>query len=227
MKVRPLLVTGALVVLGMLAISAWAWPQIPADALVPVHWGADGTADGFASKTWGLLGLPLITTGLTLLLAFLPRIEPRRQNLARSATAYVGIGIATLVFMLGVHVVAVMAALEREVDMGLMAVIGISGLFLVVGNYLRKTRSSWFFGIRTPWTLSSERSWDRTHRAGSVVFVAIGVATIATALVAGPVVGIWVLLGGVGLGSVGLVAYSYVVWRDDSNRRTMDTRTVE
>src|SRR5690606_41996348 len=139
MKVRPLLVTGALVVLGMLAISAWAWPQIPADALVPVHWGADGTADGFASKTWGLLGLPLLTTGLTLLLAFLPRIEPRRQNLARSATAYAGVGIATRDSMPGEHVVAVMAAVLREDDIGLMPLRVVPGLFGLVVNSRRTT----------------------------------------------------------------------------------------
>jgi uncharacterized membrane protein len=27
-----------------------------------------------------------------------------------------------------------------------------------------KIRPNWFVGVRTPWTLSSKLSWDKTHR---------------------------------------------------------------
>jgi uncharacterized membrane protein len=87
-NVRPYLTTAGLVALGMLLVSLWAWPQIPAEAQVPIHWGLDGRADGWAPKPIALLGLPLLTVGLALLLAFAPRLDPRYANVQRSATAY-------------------------------------------------------------------------------------------------------------------------------------------
>lgn len=221
MNVRPLVIIGGLAVLGMLAISAWAWPQIPDDAQVPIHWGFDGQADGFGPKWVGLIGIPLLSTGMLTLLAFLPRIEPRRENLARSSTAYIAIAITTLLFMGGMHAFAVMAALGSNADITSIALIGSGAMFMVIGNYLGKTRSNWFFGIRTPWTLSSERSWTQTHRIGGRVFMATGALVITAAILLRPELALWIMLGGLGLGVLGLVAYSYVVWRDDPARRTI------
>jgi uncharacterized membrane protein len=39
-------------------------------------------------------------------------------------------------------------------------------LFIVLGNLMPRFRSNFFFGIRTPWTLSSEQMWMKTHRLG-------------------------------------------------------------
>jgi uncharacterized membrane protein len=218
MNVRPLVIVGGLSVLVMLAVSAWAWPQIPDNAQVPIHWGLDGEADGFGPKLVGLLGLPLLTLGILALLALVPRIEPRRENLARSRPAYLAVSITALLFMAGMHAFAVLAALGSDADITAVALIGSGAMFVVIGNYLGKTRSNWFFGIRTPWTLSSERSWSRTHRFGGRVFMAIGILVIAAAIWLGPEASLWAMFAGLGVGVVGLLAYSYLVWRDDPSR---------
>jgi uncharacterized membrane protein len=202
----------------MLAVSAWAWPQIPADAQVPVHWGVDGEPDGYGPKWLGLLAMPAVALGIVGLLAAIPRIEPRRQNLERSATAYVAIGIAIVTFLAVLHVVAVLATLGSDVDITAIALFGAGALFVVMGNFLGKTRSNWFFGIRTPWTLSSERSWTLTHRLGGWLFVGIGVLVLVSTVLFGASVAIWVMLGALLVGVAGLLAYSYLVWRDDPAR---------
>ena len=218
MRMRPLLVVGGAMVLGMVALAAWAWPQIPADARIPIHWGPSGEPDGYGDKWIGLLGLPLVSVALLGLLVVLPRIEPRRANLQRSRTAYVAIGIATMALMGAIHAFAVLAALGSGANIGPLAAIGVGALLLVVGNYLGKTRSNWFFGIRTPWTLASERSWQRTHRLGGRVFVALGLITLAVTAIVGPMMAIWMMLGGLTVAIAWLVAYSYLAWRDDPNR---------
>ena len=223
MKLRPVVIVGSAAVIGMLILSAWAWPQIPDGAQVPIHWGIDGTPDGYGPKWLGLLGIPILTVLVVALLLVIPRFEPRRANLERSATAYVAVGIAVTLFVTALHVAAVLAALGENVNLGMVASIGIGLAFVVMGNYLGKTRSNWFFGIRTPWTLSSDRSWTRTHRLGGVAFVVIGLLVIVTALVAGPSVAIWVLLGGMAASVIGLLAYSYLVWRDDPDRQPART----
>ena len=221
MKLRPLVIVGSAAVIGMLILSAWAWPQIPDGAQVPIHWGIDGTPDGYGPKWVGLLGIPILTALVVALLLVIPRFEPRRTNLERSATAYVAVGIAVTLFVTALHVAAVLAALGEDVNLGMVASIGIGLAFVVMGNYLGKTRSNWFFGIRTPWTLSSDLSWTRTHRLGGIAFMAVGLLVIVTALVAGPSVAIWVLLGGMAASIVGLLPYSYLVWRSDPDRQSV------
>ena len=44
-------------------------------------------------------------------------------------------------------------------------------LFVLIGNYLPKTKQSYTLGIRLPWTLASEENWNRTHRLGGVLWV--------------------------------------------------------
>jgi uncharacterized membrane protein len=218
-KTRPYLITAAVVVVGMLAVSAWAWPQIPDGAQVPIHWGIDGRANGWAPKWQGLLLLPAMTGGIALVLAFAPRVDPRSGNIQRSATAYWAIAVAALVLMAVIHVAAVLAATGRSVNIGLIVSLAVGGLFVVVGNFLGKTRSSWIFGIRTPWTLSSELAWTRTHRLGGYLFMLLGVAVIVAALLAPGGVPAFLLLGGVVVLVPLLFAYSYLVWRDDPERQ--------
>ena len=43
-----------------------------------------------------------------------------------------------------------------------------------VGNIMPKFRMNWYCGIKTPWTLSSESVWTRTHRLGGRLFFAAG-----------------------------------------------------
>jgi uncharacterized membrane protein len=225
MKVRPLVVVGGAIVMAMLVTSAWAWPQIPADARIPLDWGPSGEVTGYGPKWLGLLGLPAGALGLVALLLLVPRIEPRRANLARSAPAYLAIGTAGLGLIGAIHFAIVLVALGNEVDISAVALIGSGVLCAVVGNFLGKTRSNWFFGIRTPWTLTSELSWTRTHRLGGWVFLAAGVLVVLTTLLLGSAVALWVMFGTLGIGLVAVFAYSYLVWRDDPAReRTGATR---
>jgi uncharacterized membrane protein len=219
MKVRPLIVAGGAIVVAMLAVTAWAWPQIPDGASIPVHWNADGAADGYGPKWLGLLGIPVVALGIVALLAVLPRIEPRRRNLERSSTAYLATGIAVVGFLGALHLFAVLAAIGNDVDITAVALIGTGVLFLVIGNFMGKTRSSWFFGIRTPWTLSSELSWTRTHRMGRWVFLVAGAAIIVTTVWLGGIAAVWVMLATLGVGITATFAYSYLVWRDDPARQ--------
>ena len=82
---------------------------------------------------------------------------------------------------------------------------------------MSKFRPNFFAGIRTPWTLSSARSWTATHRVGGRVFLGMGLAFMAMAFVQQAWFLIAVLVAM--FGSIAwLFAYSYFVWRDDPER---------
>ena len=52
-------------------------------------------------------------------------------------------------------------------------------LFIYIGFLVEHAEQNWFVGIRTPWTLSSERVWKKTHALGGTPFKVAGVIAIA------------------------------------------------
>lgn len=220
MNRRGLIAFSSVVVGAMLLLSAWAWLQLPADAEVPIHWGADGQVDGYASKTLGLFLLPLLTAGVAALFWVIPVIEPRRANIAKSGKAYAAIWVAVVLMLAAIDVVAVAAAMGADLDMSLIAFVSTGALFIVIGNYLPKVRPNYMMGIRTPWTLTSDLSWDRTHRVGGRLFVLEGLVFILVGLVRpAPEALAVILIGGIAVMVVFVVAYSYRVWKIDPAKR--------
>jgi uncharacterized membrane protein len=113
--------------------------------------------------------------------------------------------------------VTIQAARGRVVDVGAWVPLIVGGLFIVLGNLFGKLRPNWFIGIRTPWTLSSKLSWDRTHRAGGWMFILFGLLFMSLAL-ARPS---WFFISVITVivtGAIGLVVYSYLVWRRDPEK---------
>lgn len=221
MNRRPMVLVSGAVVAAMLVLAAWAWSQLPADAQVPVHWGVDGRPDGFADKTIGLFLLPGIAGLIAILLAVIPSIEPRRANLERSGKPYGATWIGVMLLLGVIHVLAVGVALGAALDVTRIVLVGTGVLFVVIGNYLPKTRPNYLLGIRTPWTLTSDLSWTRTHRVGGRLFMLEGAILAISGLLdvaSGALLGL--IIGGLAV-IVGIMfAYSYVVWRDDPARRT-------
>ena len=218
---RGLTAFSAVVVGAMLLLSAWAWLQLPADAQVPIHWGPDGQVDGWADKTVGLLLLPLMTMGVAALFWVIPVVEPRRANIEKSGKAYAAIWVGVVLMLAAIDLVAVAAALGAELDMTLIVFVATGALFVVIGNYLPKVRSNYMMGIRTPWTLTSDVSWTKTHRVGGRLFVLEGIVFILLGLLRpAPEVLVAVLLGGIVVMLAFVFAYSYQVWKADPERRT-------
>jgi uncharacterized membrane protein len=209
--------SGALVAL-MLAITAWAWASIPGDAAIPIHWGLTGEPDRYGGKGEALLLTPLMALVLTGVLAIVPRLEPRRQNFVASSGPYSVIWISVMAFLLVVHVVLVAAAMGRAVDMLVVFPIAVGALFVVIGAQMGKTRSNHFMGIRTPWTLSSELSWEETHRLGSWAFVSLGALLALAGVLRSEVLLLAVLVLAMPLEMIALIIYSYVVWKRDPNK---------
>ncbi len=208
----------ALCLLLMLGASYVAWRQLPADARIPTHWGVNGLPDQYSSKAFGLLLMPVIAAVLVPTLLFVLRFDPRKTHVAQSRQPIALIVVAVLVFLTGIHLAMVAISLGQAISMNAVVLNGVGGLFMVLGYAMRALHSNFLVGIRTPWTLSSERSWHKTHQLGSVLFIASGALTIVlgwTAPVGAAVLGL--LVSTVGSVAV-LFAYSYLVWRDDPDR---------
>ena len=205
-----------LVIAAMFAAAAAVWPSAP-DA-IPVHWNVSGEVDRYGGRFEGLLLLPLAALVIYLLMRYLPRIDPLRANYARFSGAYTAIRAAVLVLMAGIYGMVIAWVQQKPVDMSKLVPAALGGLFLLLGSVLGKVKPNWFVGIRTPWTLSSARSWERTHRLGGWLFMGLGLLFLLTGVFG---------LGRAGVGVFGamlavvvvLFVYSYFVWRADPEKQ--------
>jgi uncharacterized membrane protein len=202
-----------LIVAAAVAASALAYARLP--ERVPVHWNAAGEVDRYGSRLEGTLILPAVMLGIALLIPALPRIDPRGANYAKFQPTYHLVMNATLTFMLAVHVTVLAATLGMPVDVGRIVPIGVGALLILLGNVLPRTRPNWMFGIRTPWTLSSDRVWERTHRVGGYLMLGAGLVVALSGLLAPGSRSIMVLVAGVMIAALGSVVYSYVAWRQE------------
>jgi uncharacterized membrane protein len=94
--------------------------------------------------------------------------------------------------------------------------IGVGVLLIVIGNLLPRARPNWFVGIRTPWTLSSDRVWEKTHRFGGHVFVAGGILIVLAALVTAQWAQV-ILVAVVTVSVASVLIYSYLEWKREQS----------
>ena len=113
--------------------------------------------------------------------------------------------------MTAIHVLMLGVSLGWPVNITTVVLVGLGLLFVVVGNVLPRARSNFVFGIRTPWTLSSDAVWARTNRVGGYTMVAAGLLTVAAAFVARPL-GVVIALASMFIAALTPIVYSYVLW---------------
>ena len=199
-----------LIVVAAFIASAVVYPRLP--ETMPTHFDMSGQPNGWSSRLFGAWVVPLFLLCMWGLVRVLPAIDPRGANYAKFGGAFEGIIVSIMLFMLGMHIVVLRAALGYPVAMERVVPIGIGVLFIVIGNLLPRARPNWFVGIRTPWTLSSDRVWEKTHRLGGHLFVAGGVIITVAALAW--VTWAHVVLITVAIGcAVVLMVYSYLEWK--------------
>jgi uncharacterized membrane protein len=204
-----------LIVVAAFAASAIVYPRLP--EMIPTHWrGMDAQPDSWSSRAFGAWLTPMLLLGMWALVRILPAIDPRGANYAKFGGAFEGIIVSIMLFLLGMHIIILRAALGLPVAMQRVVPVGVGVLFVVIGNLLPRARPNWFVGIRTPWTLSSDRVWEKTHRFGGHVFVAGGIVIVLAALAMTQWAHI-VLVTVVLLCTASVLTYSYVEWKREQS----------
>jgi uncharacterized membrane protein len=179
-----------------------------------VHWDIHGVPNRYGSRVEGAFLLPGLMLAIYLIMQWYPSRDPRSANIAKFRGAYDTIVSATIAFLGVVHVIVLGLSLGWRVDITtVMFVVG-GAMLVLLGNLLPLARSNFIFGIRTPWTLSSERVWTRAQRVGGYAMVAAGLLTMASAFFA-RAVGAAVALASLILAGVIPIVYSYLLWSRD------------
>jgi uncharacterized membrane protein len=153
---------------------ALEWNKFP--ARIPIHWGMHGNINGWASKPFGLLSLPVLNVLLWSLLRFIQYVDPKvrragGEERAQSLRVFQIMRVALLAFTFGMWCFQMAIARGCPISMNSFAFNGCLLLFIVMGNYFATLRPNYFVGIRTPWTLENPETWRATHRLGGRIMV--------------------------------------------------------
>lgn len=212
MSTRAATVTMLSMLLLAFLVALVLYPQMPDP--MPSHWNAAGEVDGYLPRLWGLFLLPLIAVGIFLLFLAIPRIDPLKANIAQFIDPYNLVMVLLIVYMLYIYGLTLLWALGYQFNMLVMIMPAMGVLFIAVGYMVGKAKRNFFVGIRTPWTLSSDTIWARTHQLGKWTFIGAGVVSIVCAFLGE--IGFWVFTFAVLLSAFVPIIYSYILWKQEN-----------
>ncbi|MBN1386194.1 SdpI family protein [Candidatus Woesearchaeota archaeon] len=184
------------------------YPKMPDQ--VASHWNTQGEVNGYMSKFWGLFLMPFVSLALFILFLILPMIDPLKNNIKKFRSYFDAFILLMIIFMAYIYALTIMANLGKEFNMTLAMIPALAILFYFTGILLEKSKRNWFIGIRTPWTLSSDKVWDKTHRLGAILFK-ISAVIILTALVFPDYV-VWLILVPILASAIIPLVYSYIIY---------------
>jgi len=187
------------------------WNKLPDQ--VPTHFDVKGEPDDYSGKAFALLLLPVMNVVIYVILFFIPRIDPRKKNYAAFGSSYQNIRMLIHVFFAGIFIFITQTTSGGQ-PLKLNAFLsGMLLFFALLGNYMRTVRSNFFVGIRTPWTLSNDMVWRKTHELGGKIWFYTGIVLAVIVFFLPQMAAAIVMFCGVFLMVIIPVVYSYLEYR--------------
>ena len=211
MNTRTTLIGVLIMIVGATLAGLLLWNRLP-DPMAS-HWNVNDQVDGYTPKFWGVFMLPLMTLGMLVLFLLIPTIDPLKANIAQFRQAFNLFITLIVAFMLYIYILSLRWNLGyTDFGMGQAMLPAMGVLFFFIGFLLRQAKRNFFIGIRTPWTLSSDRVWDETHRLGSILFMISGVFAVVGSFFGGAIA-FWLLFIPVMGSTLITLVYSYFIYQ--------------
>jgi len=191
--------------------------SLPDGLQLPIHWNIDGEVDKYAEATIAFIFPPTILIVILTIFSVLSKLDPRKKNIQLSQKSIAAFSVAITLLMISFEVSYI--AMVNGIEVPMMMVVGlmIGTLLIIVGNYLGKTRSNFFIGIRTPWTLSSDSVWQKTHRLAGKLFMVSGlIIVISSWFIATNNLGTLVIFTVLPAALIPCI-YSWRLWKSEQN----------
>lgn len=204
---------GLLACAGLL-MTAVSYPLLPEQ--IPTNWQADGSV-AYSPKIqiWLLYAMmPLFAV----LFDILPRIDPRKNHYRKFAPYYGRFCIFLEIFLLILlGIILSESFYPGRLSVGRITMVLLGILLMWLGNMMPKLKSNYYMGIKTPWTLSDEDIWFRTHRLGGKTMFAAGAMLLIFGRFLATKHGMPLALSGVLLAAFLPALMSYVWWKQKQN----------
>ena len=175
---RTMIITSILCLIPIL-IYLFTWDKLPEQ--MPVHFNSSGEADRYASKAFAAIGLPLILFAANVLINFAVEADPKNSSSGKEMKAISKWMVPVISIIVNGMVALISLNIPINISVITFALIGL--LFIIVGNYLPKSKRNYTIGIKLPWTLNSDENWNKTHRLAGYLFIVSGLLMLVNAFV--------------------------------------------
>lgn len=203
-----------LIILISFIVGIYFYPQMP-DKMAS-HWNSKGEVDGYMSKFWALFLMPFISIGLFLLFVLIPKIDPLKANIEKFRKYFDTFIVLLILFLFYLYLLTIFWNIGVKFSMNQVLPPAFGILLFYSGILIEKAKRNWSIGIRTPWTLSNEKVWEKTHQVGGKLFKFAGVIAFLGVLF--PSYAILFVLIPVILATVYTVIYSYFEYQRETIR---------
>lgn len=174
------------------------------------HWGISGQADGYSSKL-SLFLMPGISVVMLILFLVLPKMDPYKKNFKEFEKYFNTFINVIFIFFFYIYLLTLVWNLGNHFNMTQFMMPAISILFYYAGVLISHAKRNWFVGIRTPWTLTNQTVWNKTHKIGAKLFK--GIAVINLLILVIPNYALYILMIPIFSVVIFLFLYSYFEYK--------------
>jgi len=204
------------IILLSIIIGIYLYPSLPSS--MASHWNEKGVVNGYMPKFWGVFFMPMLLIGCFLLFRFLPKFDPLKRNIDDFMGYYNIFIIIFTLFMFYIYLLTLFFNLfESTKNMLTFFAPAFAILFFYCGILISNAKRNWFIGIRTPWTLSSDYVWDKTHKLGGILFKIVAILSLIGVFF--PKLAIWFVLIPILIVTAWVIIYSYVIYRKENKNK--------
>ncbi len=157
-------------------VAVYFYPEMPEK--IASHWNAEGAVDGYMPRFWGMFLMPFISLAMLLLFFAIPRMDPLRQNINKFRNYFDGFIILVFLFLLYLYAITIAWNFGARFNMIQLLAPAFAALFFYAGVLMENAKRNWSIGMRTPWTLSSEKVWNKTHKITGKLFKVAGIIAL-------------------------------------------------
>jgi uncharacterized membrane protein len=207
---------------------------------IPVHFDINGVVDRWGSK-YEILIMPAMAVICMLMFKFFTKLytdkasettddKEKAEMLSNIKVMNITVWIMSVLFFVMNIITLYTSYSQLYPDMNLpefdviQAVSIIMGIvFIVMGNYMPKTRRNSTIGFRFPWTLYNDTTWSKSNKFASYVMVVAGIVSIIGALFIKGITATIVMLGSILISIPIIMIYAYIVYRNERNKDNEET----
>lgn len=201
---------------------------------VPVHFDIYGVADRWGSK-YELLVLPITVVLMQLIGDFSIRsnkkLIEKTPDEKKAAEAKANNKLVSIVFSVTAVLMVLInfyclymsfSQLDGDITAApdimkpIVIIMGIT--FIIFGNYMPKAKKNHLVGFRFPWTMYNDVTWAKCNRMSGVAGVILGIVVCALGIILNGIWTIVAMLVSLGIFCVVLLAYAYMVYRDEKKK---------
>ena len=178
---------------------------------MPIHWNAKGEVDSYGNRFIGLFLMPVVVVLIYLLFQLIPTMAVYKEHLEEFKGEIYGMKVVFILFFIAIYIATLLPSFGYNINMNYFIIPWISLLFIYLGYAIKDAKRNFFIGIRTPWTLASDRVWNKTHKIGSKLLMVTGVVFLLALVF--PKYMIWIIIVPILLVILFLFIYSFVEYK--------------